>query len=132
VGSKKCLDFTRLLYYGLSHGGATPARNHFVVNSAWGQIMTETTYARLRDNLDSVFDRVANGGEVVVVHGRGDQKVAMLPVAELPGFLETAHLLRSRKNAIRLKAALRRAEESKGKPSTPARLRRELGFEPAK
>jgi len=78
----------------------------------------ETTYTRLRDELASVLDRVVDDQEVVIVRRRGSRDVALVPATELAGLLETAHLLRSPKNAQRLVAALRRAEKGQGKPES--------------
>jgi antitoxin YefM len=90
--------------------------------------MTETTYTNLRQNLAAVLDRVVNDREVVIVRRKGQRTVAMVPADELAGLLETAHLLRSPKNARRLLTALRRAEMGKGKPEALGRLRREMGL----
>jgi antitoxin YefM len=90
--------------------------------------MTETTYTNLRQSLASVLDRVANDHEVVIVRRKGDKRVAMVPADELAGLMETAHLLRSPKNAQRLLAALGRAKSKKGTPETVEKLRRELGL----
>ena len=88
--------------------------------------MTETTYTNLRQSLASVLDRVANDHEVVIVVRKGERKVAMVPADELAGLIETAHLLRSPKNARRLLAALHRAGQRSVKPETAAKLRREI------
>jgi antitoxin YefM len=91
----------------------------------------ETTYTHLRDQLASVLDKVVEDREVVIVRRRGAKDVALVPADELAGLMETAHLLRSPKNAQRLIRALRRAERRKGKPETIDKLRRELGLGPA-
>lgn len=91
-------------------------------------MLTETTYTSLRQSLASVLDRVANDREVVIIRRRGDKKVALIPADELAGLLETAHLLRSPRNAQRLLAALRRATGRKGKPASLDKLRREMGL----
>src|SRR5207302_11266322 len=70
--------------------------------------VTETTYTSLRQNPASVLDRVANDREVVIIRRKGSKKVALVPADELMGLLETAHLLRSPKNAQRLLTALDR------------------------
>ena len=88
--------------------------------------MIETTYTNLRQSLASVLDRVANDHEVVIVRRRGDKTVAMVPADELAGLIETAHLLRSPKNARRLLTALRRATARKGKPEPLDKFRREI------
>ena len=90
--------------------------------------MTETTYTHLRDKLASVLDQVVEDQEVVIVRRRGARDVALVPADELAGLMETAHLLRSPKNARRLLTALRRAGRGKGKPETIEKLRRSVGI----
>jgi antitoxin YefM len=90
--------------------------------------MTETSYTNLRQRLASVLDRVTDDHEVVIVRRKGDKKVALVPAEELAGLIETAHLLRSPKNAQRLLTALRRATARKGKPEPLEKLRREMGL----
>jgi len=69
----------------------------------------EITYANFQRRLTAVLDRVSNDQEVVIVRRRGGKNVAMIPAEELTGLMETAHLLRSPRNARRLLAALDRA-----------------------
>ena len=90
----------------------------------------ETTYTQLRETLASVLDRVVDDREIVIVRRRGAKDVALIPAEELAGLLETAHLLRSPKNAQRLFSALRRAEKRIGVPQSISDLRRDLGFAP--
>jgi antitoxin YefM len=90
--------------------------------------MTETSYSNLRQSLASVLDRVANDREIVVIRRKGEVKVAMIPADELTSLTETAHLLRSPKNAKRLLTALRRAQLRQGKPESLAKLSREIGL----
>jgi antitoxin YefM len=90
--------------------------------------LTETTYTNLRQSLASVLDRVANDHEVVIIRRKGDKNVAMVPADELAGLVETAHLLRSPKNAQRLLTALRRATSKRGKTESVDALRREMGL----
>jgi antitoxin YefM len=87
---------------------------------------SETTYTSLRENLASVLDQVVDQQETVIVRRRGARDVALLPATELAGLMETAHLLRSPRNARRLQSALRRAEKGRTKPGTAAGLRREM------
>lgn len=86
----------------------------------------ETTYTSLRQNLASILDQVIDRQEAVIVHRKGARDVALLPASELAGLVETAHLLRSPKNAKRLLAALRRSERGKAKPVPLDKLRREI------
>jgi len=92
----------------------------------------ETTYTRLRERLASVLNQVANDQEVVIVRRRGAKDVALVPADELTSLMETAHLLRSPRNARRLLAAVRRAARGKGKPESLDKLRREMGLGPAR
>lgn len=89
----------------------------------------ETTYTKLRQTLASVLDRVADDREIVIVRRRGGRDVALLPAQELAGLLETAHLLRSPKNAGRLMTALRRARRRRGNPESLDHFRREMGLD---
>jgi antitoxin YefM len=86
----------------------------------------DTTYTHLRQNLAGILDDVIEQQEVVIVRRKGARDVALIPASELTGLIETAHLLRSPKNARRLLAALRRAETDKVQPSAVRELRREI------
>jgi antitoxin YefM len=87
----------------------------------------ETTYTNLREDLASYLDRVVHDREIVIVHRRGSEDVALIPASELAGLTETAHLLRSPNNAKRLMTALRRAERGTAKSEPVSKLRREMG-----
>ena len=77
----------------------------------------ETTYTALREKLAGFLDQVTDDREVVFVRRRGARDVAILPADELSSLMETAHLLRSPKNArsdcLRLFAGL---EQGNGEP----------------
>ncbi|MGB7553045.1 MAG: type II toxin-antitoxin system prevent-host-death family antitoxin [Candidatus Korobacteraceae bacterium] len=92
----------------------------------------ETTYTSLRERLADVLDQVANDHDVVIVRRRNAKDVALVPAEELTSLLETAHLLRSPKNARRLLTALHRATRRKGKAESVDKLRREMGLGPAR
>jgi len=87
---------------------------------------SETTYSSLRENLATVLDQVVDQQDVVIVRRRGARDVALIPASELAGLMETAHLLRSPRNASRLMTALRRAKAGKIKAATTASLRKEM------
>ena len=91
----------------------------------------ETTYTRLRQDLAKTLDRVTDDREVVIVRRRGARDVALLPAAELSSLIETAHLLRSPRNAERLIKAVKRANRRVGKPESLDKLRREFALGPA-
>jgi antitoxin YefM len=89
----------------------------------------ETTYSNLREHLASFLDKVVDDQEIVIVRRKGSRDVALVPASELAGLMETAHLLRSPRNARRLRAALRDAKLGKGVQMTLGQLRREIDFE---
>jgi antitoxin YefM len=69
----------------------------------------ETTYSQAREQLKSLMDRAVEEREVILVRRRSGGDVAMIAADELESLIETAHLLRSSRNAQRLLAALSRA-----------------------
>jgi antitoxin YefM len=85
--------------------------------------MSVITYTEARENLASVWDRTVATREPIVISRRGSESVALLPLDELDGLIETAHLLRSPANAKRLLSALLRLETGEGKALTPEQLR---------
>ena len=88
----------------------------------------ETTYTEARANFASLCDDVAESREVLIIHRRGARDVALVAADELESIIETAHLLRSPKNAARLIAAMRRAGAKRLKPQLVDKLRHEFGL----
>ena len=88
----------------------------------------ETTYTALRQNLAAVLDNVTSNQTIVIVRRKNAPDVALLPADELAALTETAHLLRSPKNAQRLLNALRRSDKHTTKPQTSAALRKQVGL----
>lgn len=89
----------------------------------------QTTYSNARANLASLLDQATDNREIVIISRRGAEDVALVAVSELSSLLETAHLLRSPKNAQRLLTALKRATTRKVKPQTMENLRQEMGLD---
>ncbi|MFH2094008.1 MAG: type II toxin-antitoxin system Phd/YefM family antitoxin [Pseudomonadota bacterium] len=89
----------------------------------------QTTYTQARASLASLMNEVTKNREVVIIQRRGCEDVAMITADELAGVLETAHLLRSPKNAKRLLTALGRVKKGSGVSQTIEHLRNEVGFE---
>ncbi|HEX6901082.1 MAG TPA: type II toxin-antitoxin system prevent-host-death family antitoxin [Thermoanaerobaculia bacterium] len=87
-----------------------------------------TTYTQARANLAKLMDEVTDNREIIIVSRRGAEDVALVAASELAGLAETAHLLRSPKNAERLLRAIERARTATEKPQTVEELRRELGL----
>lgn len=90
--------------------------------------MPTATYSHLREHLAEVWDTVEDTQEPMILQRRGHEDLALLPAAELAGLMETAHLLRSPKNALRLMAALTRSEARAVEPTTLDQLRASLGL----
>lgn len=90
---------------------------------------TETTYTQARANLKALLDEVSEGREPVIIHRRGGDDVALIAVDELRSLIETAHLLRSPRNAERLLRALSRAQKGSVRPQSLAKLRRDVGLD---
>ena len=88
-----------------------------------------TTYTHARASLASLLDEVTKNKEIVIIQRRGSEDVAMINADELAGILETAHLLRSPKNAKRLLSALERVRKGSGSAQTIDDLRNEIGVE---
>ncbi len=91
--------------------------------------MTTATYSHLREHLADIWNEIEDTQEPVIVTRQGHQDLAILPADELASIQETAHLLRSPKNARRLIDALVRAVEGHGDVTTPAALRARLGLD---
>ncbi len=89
-------------------------------------MLNETTYTHLRENLAAVLDQIVDQQDTVIVRRKGARDVALIAASELAGLMETAHLLRSPKNARRLLTALRRSVTRKVKARPTASLREEM------
>lgn len=86
----------------------------------------EASYTEARQRFASLLDRVTNDRDIVFIRRRGRERVALVAADELASLMETAHLLRSPKNAKRLLDALRRALSRSGRTQSVTALRREL------
>lgn len=87
----------------------------------------ETTYSQAREQLKNLMDRTITDREVVVVRRRSGGDVAMIAADELESLMETAHLLRSPKNAERLLMALGRARSESLQPMSLIDLQNRAG-----
>jgi len=91
--------------------------------------MIKTTYSQAREQLKTLMDRAVNDREVIMVRRRSGDAVAIIAADELEGLMETAHLLRSPKNAERLLTALARARQGGGEPMSVNALAQAAGLE---
>ena len=92
-------------------------------------MLTTTTYTNARANLAKLCSQVAETRDPILIKRRGAEDVALVSAEELTGIMETAHLLRSPKNAQRLLSALIRAQGREMQPKAVEELRKELGLE---
>ncbi len=76
----------------------------------------ETTYSQAREQFKTLLDRAVDDREVILAD-------------ELRGLMETAHLLRSPKNAQRLLAALARARAGDLAPTSVDALEKHYGLQ---
>lgn len=88
----------------------------------------QTTYTQALANLSNLFREVTDNREIVIIRRRNGEDVAVVAADELASLTETAHLLRSPKNARRLFQALARAESRTEKPQTLETLKKGTGL----
>lgn len=88
----------------------------------------DVTYTEARANLAKLWDEAIGNREPIIIRRRGKESVVMLAADELAGLIETAHLLRSPRNAERLLTALARARDGDAQPQSLTSLKEELGF----
>jgi antitoxin YefM len=88
----------------------------------------KTSYSNARAKLASLCDAATLDREVVIIHRRGAEDVALISADELSSLMETAYLLKSPKNATRLLTALQRAQQNKQSPMTLDDLCQEVGL----
>jgi antitoxin YefM len=90
--------------------------------------MLQTTYTNAREKFAELWDKVVDDREVVIISRRDHEDVALVAASELSSLIETAHLLRSPKNAQRLLKALARTRDGEGTPQTMEELMSEVGL----
>lgn len=81
-------------------------------------MIRETNYTQARKRLATLMNQATDTREPVLIRRRDKEAVALLAADELTGWLETADLLRSPKNADRLFEASEGVARGEGKPST--------------
>lgn len=91
--------------------------------------MLQTTYTNARANFAGLCDEVTENREIVLIRRRKGSNVAMIAADELQSLVESAHLMRSPKNAERILSALERALKGGGEASSPKSFRSEVGLE---
>ena len=88
----------------------------------------DVTYTEARANSAKLWDQAEANREPIVIRRRGKENMALIPEDELSALMETAHLLRSPRNANRLLSALARARSKEGISESVDELRTALGL----
>ena len=92
----------------------------------------EVSFADVRYDLANYIVRTIENNEVIKIHYKingADYNVALIAADELESLMETAHLLRSPKNAERLYSAFERTENQALQITSLEELRREMMLE---
>jgi antitoxin YefM len=71
-----------------------------------GAFMRAITYTEARNNLASELDRVNNDYDVTIITRQKAEAGVLMSLKEYESLMETAHLLRHPKNAMRLMKAI--------------------------
>ena len=91
-------------------------------------MIRETTYTGARRNLAALMDQVTDTHEPVLIRRRGKEPVALVAAEDLSSLMETDYLLRSPRNAERLRRAIAEVEAGKGEVMTVEELRQRVGL----
>jgi antitoxin YefM len=77
--------------------------------------MRSTSYSDLRKNLAAVLDSVTDDhAPMLITRDRGKPAAVLMSVEDFASYEETAHLLKSPRNAERLLEAVRELDDGKG------------------
>lgn len=76
--------------------------------------MHAITYTTARENLARTIEKVVSDRDPVIITKKNDMSVVMMSLEEYESLQETAHLLRSPKNARRLLDSINELDEGRG------------------
>lgn len=79
-------------------------------NNLYGVTMRAITYTEARNNLASELDRVNDDYDVTIITRQKAEAGVLMSLKEYESLMETAHLLRSPKNAMRLMKSIENIE----------------------
>jgi antitoxin YefM len=88
----------------------------------------QLTYSQARQELAALWDRIEQENEVAILTRQGHDDLALVEASELRSLQETAHLLRSPANALRLLEALRGSLAGEGIEMDAAELAKTVGL----
>jgi antitoxin YefM len=87
-----------------------------------------STYSHARANFAAIWNEVESTREPALLERRGHETMALIPADELSSLEETAYLLRSPLNALRLLTALARSRRGSATPTEIEALAEEFGL----
>jgi antitoxin YefM len=76
--------------------------------------MNAITYTTARENLAKTIEKVVSDRDPVIITKKNDMSVVMMALEEYESLQETAHLLRSPQNVLRLLESINELNEGKG------------------
>ena len=91
-------------------------------------MIRETTYTAARKNLALLMDQVVDTREPVYIKRRGKEDVALIAARDLGSWAETEYLLRSPKNAEKLREADEEIRAGEGVVMTVEEVRERFGL----
>ena len=76
--------------------------------------MKSKTYTEARERLSDIIEKVCEDHDPLIITKRRDRAVVMMSLEDYESLRETAYLLRSPRNALRLLESIKELEEGKG------------------
>lgn len=73
-------------------------------------MVIQVSYSSARTNLSHLLDEVVNNHGLIIINRRNTKPIEMIGLSELKSLMETVHLLRSPKNALRLLNTIKRTQ----------------------
>ena len=80
-----------------------------------GDIMQNMTYSDFRSHLASALDQVNEDHQPLLVTRQSGRSAVVMSLEDFRSYEETAHLMSSIKNALRINEAMAQLEKGKGK-----------------
>ena len=91
--------------------------------------MIHSSYSKAQNNFNSLFDKVIDDADVVIIERQEHERVAMISADVLERMQETLYILSSPENARLIEVTVERAARGLGERSNSTALRKEFGLE---
>lgn len=89
-------------------------------------MLEHINYTQTRNNFAKILDEVVEEGKIYSISRQGQEQAVLMSADEYSSLMTTLHLLRSRKNALRLFDALEASEQDNTPTQTLDELREEI------